>query len=49
MSWERDEWRAALRADGTQPGDCYRHDMRPDGNGGGVCTGCGLTVPRGEM
>lgn len=32
--WERDEWRAALRAERVLPGDCYRHDMKRDGAGG---------------
>lgn len=46
---ERDEWRSALRADPPKPGDCYRHDYRPNRNGGATCTGCGDTIDRSEL
>lgn len=42
--FQRDEWRASLR--GTVL-DCYQHHYIPDGHGGGVCAGCGMTL-RGE-
>ena len=44
--WENDEHRAALRHNDTTP--CYRHDMRPDGKGGGVCR-CGETIRRDDL
>lgn len=44
---EREERRAAQEF--AQPGDCYRHDWRRDGYGGGVCIECGETVSQGEL
>lgn len=49
MSWERDEWRSALRAERVKPGDCYRHDYSPSRSGGATCLGCGMTLDAEEM
>lgn len=42
---EREEARDAAR---HQNGPCYRHNMRPDGHGGGTCR-CGETVGPEEI
>lgn len=46
---DRDEWRAAMRIEGSRPGDCYRHDMQPDHNGGLTCPQCGVHVTGDEL
>lgn len=43
---DAEESRSALR---YATGECYRHDWRPDGRGGGVCAACGERVDREEL
>jgi hypothetical protein len=45
---EREEARDARRAAGPMV-PCYRHDFRPDGRGGGICSGCGETLDPEEL
>ena len=45
--WERDAWRSAGRDRGQAT--CYRHDYRPNRNGGGTCTTCGDTIDTEEL
>ena len=47
--WENDEWRSALRADRTRPGDCYQCQYGLNRSGGGTCATCGATVGAGEL
>jgi hypothetical protein len=41
---DRDEWRAAVRADRRLAATCTSHHMIRDNRGGQTCSNCGLHV-----